>query len=247
MSKMFDLITCGVQKSGTTTLHALIGGHPQIATSERKELHFFDTIRPGQAPDYRAYHANMRGVPEDRLWGETTPSYIFVPGALEGIKAYNPGVKLIAIFRDPAERAYSHWKMTTGRGREELSFADAIRERGRARLKGSPLPYMLAHSYVERGFYGAQLRRLLSLFPRDQVLLLAFKDLTEHRDALMARVFDFLGVEPAPPAAEDVHLMKSDRRELPDAADLAYLYDLYEADHRQFVELGGPRLIDATA
>jgi hypothetical protein len=243
MSKTFDFIVCGVQKSGTTTLHALIGGHPGIATSERKELHFFDTLQPGQVPDYRAYHANMRGVPETQLWGETTPSYIFVPGALEGIKAYNPAAKLIAIFRDPAERAYSHWKMTTSRGREELSFADAIRERGRARLAGRPLPYRLAHSYVERGFYGAQCTRLLSLFPRENVLLLAFKDLTERRDELMARVFEFLAV-PGMPPTEEVHLMKSDRPDLPDEADLHYLYDLYDADYRRFLELGGPRLIE---
>jgi hypothetical protein len=59
----------------------------------------------------------------------------------------------------------------------------------------------------------------------------------------MARVFEFLGVAGMPPT-EEVHLMKSDRRELPEEADLRYLYDLYDEDYRRFIELGGPRLIE---
>ncbi|MGP3699493.1 hypothetical protein [Rhodobacter sp. NSM] len=71
---------------------------------------------------------------------------------------------LILPLRDPVERAHSHWRMEVARGNESLSFSEAIRE-GRARVARNGRVF----TYVERGFYGAQLERLETCFPREQV------------------------------------------------------------------------------
>jgi hypothetical protein len=96
--------------------------------------------------------------------------------SLERIAAYNPRMRLILIFRDPIERAWSHWKMEYARGAETESFAWSIRD-GRSRVDAGSVRAGLhrVYSYVERGFYGAQVERLLALFPREQVLFLSVR------------------------------------------------------------------------
>jgi len=146
------------------------------------------------APDYRPYHA-LFGAEDGRVWGEATPIYLYWPNCLERIRRYDPAMKLIFLFRDPVERAWSHWKMEHGRGWETEPFSACIRE-GRSRVAGDPVTpgFHRIHSYVERGFYGAQLARALALFPREQMLLLRSEDLRENPDRVLEQVCAFVGV-----------------------------------------------------
>jgi hypothetical protein len=186
----------GVQKGGTSALHAYLARHPDLCPPPCKELHFFDD----ETRDWRwpCGGALNRLAPADgRLRFEATPITLFWPGALERIVAYNPWARLILIFRDPVERAWSHWCMEYARGVETLPFARAIRE-GRSRLAGLP-PWAderRLFSYVERGAYGAQLAHALTLLPRRQMLLLRSQDLADDPDGTLARVRDFLGIAP---------------------------------------------------
>ena len=136
-----------------SSLFRLLEQHPQIGLSSSKEVHFFDDeINVDWCkPDYNRYH---RWFPRhgQRIFGEATPIYLYWPSSLPQIKSYNPNIKLILLFRDPIGRAYSAWCHQRRKGRENLSFSDAIR-RGRARITG-PLDASNRHfSYVERGFY----------------------------------------------------------------------------------------------
>jgi len=130
-----------------------------------------------------------------KLLGEATPSYMFWPESASRIKQYNRDMKLIVMLRNPVDRAYSHWNMERSREAESLPFSEAIsREVSRC---NEPLSKQhLVYSYVARGFYLNQLKRLWSFFPKEQVLVLRYEALREAPVQLLAQVCEFLGVAP---------------------------------------------------
>lgn len=199
--KLVSTFICGVQKGGTTSLYTHFCENPEFSIPSRKELHFFDDEeRNWDIPDYSALHASFNS--EDgynKLRFEATPIYGFWPTALERIARYNPGAKLVFVFRDPFERAWSQWCMEWARGTETQLFADAIR-RGRDRLKGkSPVaPEWRIHSYLDRGLYSAQVERALKFFPREQLLFLKSENLRDDHVSTLKRVSDFLNIAAFP-------------------------------------------------
>lgn len=200
MDRRVSVFVCGVQKGGTTSLFAHFEEHPALSAPHRKEIHFFDAEHLEWAtPDYTLLDAFFSPGDYGRLRFDVTPIYGFWPPSLARIRNYNPEARLIYLFRDPLERAWSQWCMRFARGEEQLPFAAAIRE-GRRRLNGLP-PLALerrGYSYVERGYYGAQVRRALDYFPNERVLFLRSRDLwSDHRNTL-ARIAAFLGIEPFP-------------------------------------------------
>ena len=195
--KRVDFLIVGAQKAGTTALFDHLTEIPALELPAVKEAHFFDDEDhvDWAAPDYASYHAMF--TDPARIWGEATPIYAYWPHAMERIHAYNPAIKLIFLFRDPIERAWSHWKMEYARGKENAPFGWCIRE-GRSRMAAAaPYPgYHRVYSYVERGFYGRQIARLLDLFPRRQLLILAAEELKNDPTGVIGKTCDFLGVVP---------------------------------------------------
>lgn len=226
----------GVQKAGTSALFHFLSQHPMVEAPARKELHFFDDEgHCWECPDYRRYHcAFPRG--SRRLLGEATPSYIWWPQALERLWDYNPRLKVIALFRDPVARAHAHWRMSRARGVETLCFSRAIRD-GRRRLEGAApdAPALRHFSYVERGFYGAQVERLMDVFPRRQVLMLRQEDLAEAHDATLARAFRFLKLPPC--VVPRRRVFEGARAAPPSADDLRHLRRTYADDLARFAAL----------
>jgi len=199
--KRVGFLVAGAQKAGTTALFDYLAELPGLELPAVKEAHFFDDEErvDWSAPDYAPYHA-LFGDPA-RLWGEATPIYLYWPNALERIRVYNPAIKLILLFSDPIERAWSHWKMEYARGKETEPFGWCIRE-GRARMADAgPYPgFHRVFSYVERGYYGRQLARVMRLFPRDQLLLIGSDDLRREPTATIRKVCEFLNI--AAPAGD---------------------------------------------
>lgn len=239
--RRIDFIVCGVQKAGTTTLDRLLRSHTSLVLGLKKEIHFFDLSPTDWArPDYAPYHAFFPDWDPAKKRGEVTPSYIFLPGVLERIRDYNPTIRLVAAFRNPIDRAFSGWRMERSRGAEPLSFAEAVREQGRKRLIESAQAAR-SYSYVERGFYGQQLKRLLALFPREAFLPLDFDELATDQRALLSRLLMHLGVAPmvghpaiqALPGPPDKQLSEMG------ADDRRYLAELYADDVATFRKLSG--------
>src|SRR5438270_7515149 len=130
-----DFVIGGTQKGGTSALASFLRQHPQICMPEKKELHFFDDEENfRRRPSYRAYHAHFQPRQDQRRCGEATPIYMYWDPAPVRIWEYNPEMKWIVILRDPAERAFSAWRMEKARERESLAFDEAIdRETERSR------------------------------------------------------------------------------------------------------------------
>jgi hypothetical protein len=192
-----DFVICGAQKSGTTALSQFLRQHPQVCLCKTKEGHFFDDDERFErgAAKLRDYHKLFDVRPEHRAIGEPTPIYMYWHPCLARIWQYNPGMKLIALLRNPVDRAYSHWQMEHGRGLDPLDFSTAIRtEESRCRV-ALPRQHRV-FSYISRGFYTEQLRRMHQFFPPAQCLILRNEQLEEDHAGTLKTVFRFLGVDP---------------------------------------------------
>jgi len=234
----------GAQKAGTTALFDHLKDDPRLNLSKVKETHFFDNEQiDWAAPDYGVYHARF-DMTRPGLKGEATPIYIYWPESLERLYAYNPRARLILMLRDPVARAFSHWQMEVARGVEKAPFAWAIRD-GRRRVADAPFKHAnhRVFSYVERGFYGAQIRRLLSLFPREQILIERADILKTEPDAVLGRVCALLGLDPPPPATpRTVHAAKTmEYGSILTREDEFYLRNVYADDLNMLETLTGVR------
>ena len=137
--------------------------------------------------------------------GEASPSYLFHPLAPERARSVVPDAKLIALVRNPVDRAYSQYQHEVALGREPLTFEDALaaeegRTRGEAeRLAADPRAFSRAwwdHTYAARGRYAEQLERWLDVYPREQLLVVATEELGERPAATYASILAFLGAAP---------------------------------------------------
>ena len=204
----------------------------------RKELHFFD--REEENTDYKKYHANFKPKPQHRVIGEASPIYMYWETAPYRIWKYNPKMKWILALRNPAERAFSAWNMETKRDHEKLPFAEAIEKEPERCRTALPLQHRV-YSYVDRGFYAHQVRRLFNIFGQDNVLVLLSEELRNQHQKTLRRVFEFLGVDSAfvPPEATIFEQEYSDKID----NDLrSRLIDIFHFDIRELERLTGKDL-----
>ena len=206
---LVDFVIGGTQKGGTSALDAFLREHPQICMPRtRKELHFFDReAELIERLDYSKYHDNFQPQAQHRVIGEATPSYMYWNTAPYRIWQYNPKMKWILVLRNPIDRAFSQWNMETQRGKETLPFAQAIeREAERAR-EALPLQHRV-YSYLDRGFYSWQMRRLFNIFTKARCTVLLNEELRTNHEGTLRQVLEFLEVDQtviAPPAAVFEH------------------------------------------
>jgi hypothetical protein len=195
-----DFLILGAQKAGTTALYAYLRWHPQVTGPSFKEVSFFDRHYVRGERWYRAHMPVRRsGV----VVGEASPSYLFHPLAAERVARMLPSARLIALLRNPVDRAFSHYQHEVALGREQLSFEEAL-DREDERMQGE-LERMLAdpayfshawwnYTYAARGRYAEQLERWYDAFPRDRLLVLLTDELAADTAGAYRRTLDFLGV-----------------------------------------------------
>jgi len=190
-----DFVIAGTQKGGTTALDAYLREHPEICMADKKELHFFDNegVFAHEKPDYSKYHAWFTPKKSHKLLGESTPVYMYWKYSPKRIWQYNPNMKIIILLRDPIRRAYSHWNMLRTRNIEKLSFWDAITIENKRCKEALPLQNR-TYSYIDRGRYLQQLRRIWEYFPKNRTLILKTKELRENPTFTLNQVYTFLGV-----------------------------------------------------
>ncbi|MGD1900441.1 MAG: sulfotransferase [Phormidesmis sp.] len=195
-----NFLIFGVQKSGTTSIYSYLKQHPQVYTSPRKETDFFcrDLTQPVPADEPRFtkggrkriltvedYESLFSGVTSERAIGEASPNYLFRhEQAVPGIKAYVPEAKLIAILRNPVERAYSDYLM---------HVRDVVGNR-------KPLATQVAvdadssHTLL-KGRYYEGMKHFLEAFGPDQVKVFLYDELRKDAAELMQQLYEFIGVD----------------------------------------------------
>src|SRR6478609_4922474 len=202
-----DFFLIGAPKAGTSALHAALAVHPHLFLSPVKEPKYY-MCGDSPPPAYKGpgdAHSNQEWIwqreryldlfaeaPESALRGESTPFYLYNRDARRRIAADRPDAKLIAVLRDPVDRAYSNWMHLWMDGLEPRSnIVEAVKHEQK-RIDNGWAPFW---HYQGLGMYGRQVQDLYDHFPREQVLLLRYKSLVDEPDKVLNRVFGFLGVE----------------------------------------------------
>lgn len=223
-----DFFIAGVQKGGTTALDAMLRDHPQIQMARVKEVHFFDNDSlDWSSPNLDYLHNRFDWTVENVVRGEATPVYIYWRGALCRLKAYNPEARVLVALRHPSFRAFSHWAMSVARGKEPLSFIEAITT-GRARVREATSGQHRIFSYVERGYYERQITELKSLFPGSQLHFLRTDLLWVNPPGEIGRIERFLALDAVlKPAQSYVVPLHSARGHTMSAQARALLDELY--------------------
>lgn len=236
----------GVQKGATSSLYWMLWQHPEVCDAPRKEWHYFDNDRRDWDDlDYSDYVTTARSEPE-RLAIDATPSYLFWPRAMARLGRYAPSARLVATFRDPIERAFSHWMMEAGRDRSFPDFGRFVSRGPRWDLISDDGPLLMGGrrraSIVERGLYGFQLDRGFQHVPREHWLLLDFDEVVADPAAAAESVAEFYGLSPFPdtPAAEvRMAAPRQLRRTGPTEGDIEKLAGHFAEDLVRFAELSG--------
>ncbi len=185
-------IIVGAQKSGTTTLHDLLGQLPQVWVSDPKELHFFDKHHERGLPWYQE---QFRPAPGQQAWGESTPFYLYKDRARRAMTDALPSASFIAILREPISRAYSHYWFSRSKNAEQIgTFAEAV-EAEPARLSAKRDGQPAKGSYLDRGRYHRQLVDLAARVGRERILVHLTDDLRDDPLGVLRQTCRFLGVD----------------------------------------------------
>lgn len=203
-----NFIVIGAPKSGTSSIYSYLRQHPDIFMSSPKEPHFFvyqaDNKIEGRGPgdantlqrvfftDPNRYQALFQEGADKPARGEASAMYIYYPATPQRIKSAIPDVKLIAILRNPVERAYSSYLHMVREERETCSSFEAALQEEEARIQDNWLP--LWH-YKTMGFYHEQLERYYNTFDASQLRVYLYEDFENAPLAIMRDIFRYLEVD----------------------------------------------------
>ena len=204
-----DFLIIGAPKAGSTALHDAFARHPQLHASSVKEPKFYLTggarpelahhRGPGDAHSSlewiwrrQAYERLFHHAPAGSLRFESTPFYLWSRGAHVRIAAELPDVKLIAVIRDPVDRAFSNWTHLWADGLEpEPDFLRACLDEPR-RIADGWAPFW---RYLELGRYGEQLEHLYRHVDPARVRVIRYRQLVDRPRETLDDLCRFVGVD----------------------------------------------------
>lgn len=204
---MPTFLLIGAAKSGTTACYHHLRAHPEVFMSPVKEPRFFSF--EGRRPEYpgrdvpewtrsavldlAAYQRLFAGATTEKALGEASVSYLYEADSAARIKRHVPDVRIIALLRDPVERAYSQFLHQVRDSVElELDFAKVVAdEHMRLRERWAP-----QFHYVARGRYFEQLSRYYELFDHERIRVHLYEDFRRDPRMVMRDIHAFIGVDP---------------------------------------------------
>jgi hypothetical protein len=203
-----NAIVLGVAKAGTTSLYHYLRQHPQVEVSRIREPKFLFYAGNLQQPvsrtlenfpvrSLRQYEALYTGENPPSARVDISPIYFSRPEqTILGIRKYVPDAKLMIIYRQPVDRAYSAFLMQVREGYEPLQdFTKALE----AEAAGWPSGNRYRRHYLSGSWYADRTRKLLEAFPKDQFRFLLYDDFALQPVLFMQDVFRILAVDPAYP------------------------------------------------
>lgn len=207
----------GATRSGTTWLHHALREHPDIFMPNAKELAYFNRDRLYR-PDLAGYRSRFWGYRGERVVGEATPLYMTAGAAYDAEGRYRhgrdddaiarigrhfPDARLIVSLRDPATRIFSMFEKDLRQRKFKASLEEDLE---RELAEGRSFLNLIYHND-----YRLHLEGMFAHFPSERVLVLVFEEWRDRSAQALARIHDFLGVEPR--ADEPSHREAKNRRE----------------------------------
>jgi len=151
--------------------------HRGVFVPPNKGTYFFTKHYGMGLPWYEGFFSGSAS----RITGEVCEGYLASPEALARIREYRPDMRIICCLRNPYERAISSWRFFARNGEDQPTLV--------AQAERNP-------DVFEFGYYATQLQVVLSLFPRDQILVILFEELTTAPEKVAQRVYEFIGADP---------------------------------------------------
>ena len=201
----------GAPKCGTTALHHALSRHPDVFMAPDKDPLFFELDAEYERGPETYWERHFRAWRGETAVGEARPTKLMLPYVPGRVRQSFPDVRLVAILRDPADRALSHWWMRRCNGLESLEFAEALEantaalEAGRTFEGPAGIDAWRRHLdpaiptapvYLEFGAYAAQLARWRERFDPERIRVLFFDDWKRDPDGVLRDLLPFLGVDP---------------------------------------------------
>ncbi len=182
-----DFLVIGAEKGGTTWLYTQLKKHPDIFLPATKEVQFFNKYNSNLIQrDYFQqgidWYANFfKQYNGQKAVGEVTPMYLCDAEAPLRIKQTLPHVKLIAILRNPVQRAWSHYCMAKNKEHTKLTFREAIRQR--------------EPRFIDRGLYYNQLKIYYQLFQPNKIIVIFYEEVFKNPEHWLSEICKFLSVD----------------------------------------------------
>lgn len=183
-SALPDFVIIGGRKCGTTFLYHLLSQHPHVDRAAAKEVHFFNRSFDEGVEWY------LRCFPQPRwrdgrrsITGEATPEYLTSPPVPERMARVIPGARLIALLRNPIDRAHSDYHHVARKGLDTRPLEEAL---DYASLDDK------RNKFLSKGIYVDHLLRWSRFFSDEQMLVLKSEDFFERPVNTLKLVLDFL-------------------------------------------------------
>lgn len=200
-----DFLIIGAPKSGTTSLYYYLMQHPNIFMPANKEPMFFtfegenlDSYhfegppdRPDVVTNIEDYLKLFEKAKQNQKIGEASTLYLYDSKTPERIKCHIPDGKMIAIFRNPVDRAFSQYQHYRTINREPLSSFDQAIIAEEYRMQEN---WYKSYFYLDAGFYSKQVQNYLKYFPIDNFKFFLYEDFKETT-AMVKDIFAFIGVD----------------------------------------------------
>lgn len=201
-----DFVIIGVQKGGTGSLYNLLVQHPEIAEAATKEVTFFDRHYHKGALWYKAHFPTVwEKKKSGQIAGEASPDYLYLEHApLRAAEFISKDTKLIAVLRNPVDRAFSHYQHECRKKCETLTFEEALEKEEERLLAGRPeyldnnlKSFNIRHfSYKLRGIYVDQIKRWHDVFPKENLMIIKSEEFQQDTGKILTQVHNFIGVKP---------------------------------------------------
>ena len=141
--------------------------------------------------NWNDYIQLFRNVRDEVAIGEASNSYLFCPSAAENISKMIPTAKIVAILRNPVQRAWSHYLMSRRLG---FTLSTNFLKEFRRDSAQKPSGWGITHNYCELGMYSRQLARYYASFPIEQIKVVLYDDYYRSPEETLKEISQFLGV-----------------------------------------------------
>ena len=196
-----NFIIIGTVRSGSTSLYYNLCEHPSIIPAAYDEIGFFDSNFHLGLNWYRSMfptEKEMKRIKEKTkfaITGEDTPFYFWKKETVDRITKAIPNSKLIVIFRNPVDRAYSNYYLGIRAGTEKSTFEEAIDEEI-SFIKNHSFRECVdrKRSYLSKGFYGKQFEIWEKKFNEKKLHVISTEDMKKQPQETMSKVFKFLEI-----------------------------------------------------
>jgi len=241
-----DFIIIGTVRSGSTSLYYNICEHPSVLDAAYDEIGYFDSNYHLGENWYRSMFPRQKIMDKIKnntgyaMTGEDTPFYFWKKSVAERIFKDLPKSKMIIIFRNPVDRAFSNYNLGLRTKTEKLSFEEAIDEEMRFLEKNSfEKCANRKRSYLAKGFYDIQMNIWLNVFTKKQFHFLSTEDMQKNPKNELQNVFRFLEIpdyeikNPQKQKSEKYEKMKDNTRKM--------LLEFYKSHNEKLFESIGKR------